>query len=144
MRSSRGFSSYHWRATRAERSRKRKKPAIRRLLRFRARCLAALSSATLLGATTLLGAATLLGATLPTAALLCSHGNLSIMECSALDRSPGGSARRRRGAEALRSPQHTSPRRRVKPGDSYIRQLALTMLRILDACRSIGSIVGGE
>lgn len=43
------------------------------------------------------------------------------MECSALDRSPGGPARRRCGAGALRPPRHASPRRCATSGDSYVR-----------------------
>jgi hypothetical protein len=49
------------------------------------------------------------------------------MECGTLDRSPGGPARRRCGAEALRPPQHASPRRRAKSGDSYFREPVYAM-----------------
>jgi len=112
---------------------------------LRARCLAALTCSTaLLGATTLLGTTTLLGATLSTTALLCSHGNLSIMECSTLDRSPGGPARRRCGAEALRPPQHAPPRRCVKPGDSYVCATVYAMRSRNDAADAHSSVICAE
>jgi hypothetical protein len=123
---------------------KRKKPAIAGFFAFERGLAALLGTTTLLGTTALLGTTTLLGATLSTTALLCSHGNLSIMECSTLDRSPGGPARRRCGAEALRSPRHMPPRRHMKLGDSYVRQLVFPMLRRTDARHAHDSVICGE
>jgi hypothetical protein len=130
-RSSRESSIWRRRGTRGDRAggdrceKKEKKPALSAgFFGFRACGLAALFGATaLFGAAPPLRATAFLGAALPTTALLCSHGNLSIMECGALDRSPGGSARQRRRAKALRPPRHTPPRRRVKSGARYIRPL---------------------